>query len=291
MDWVVAYFLPSAVVAIMFAIGLDLSPRNFLHILRFPKAAFIGLTGQLVLLPALGFCLAYVVRDDMVLALGIILLAACPGGVTSNMVSYLARANTALSVSFTAVTSVVAFITIPLIVNWGLAAFGDGQADVRLPVVPTIQRVFMLTLLPVIVGMSLRHWLPGIVARLTPHLQKISTLLLIGILAVIFVTSWDRLLEDFWRLVPVAIAVTTLAGGLGYAAAAAAGLDRRDKFTISIEVGFQNIALAQLIAATILEMPELGLLAAIYPFANWVPLLPWLLHFRRTSLRLEAKEI
>lgn len=272
----------------MLAIGLELSGRDFAQLARHPKAAVVGLTGQLVLLPALGFALASLVAADPVIALGIVLLVACPGGVTSNMVAYLARANTALSVSFTAVTSVVSFLTIPLIVNWGLAAFGSGQAEITLPVLPTIRSVFLLTLLPVLVGMGLRQLFPGVVAKASPYMQKLSTGLLVVILIVVFVGSWDKLIADFWRLAPVAVAVTTLAGLMGYGAAWLAGLKREDKFTISIEVGFQNIALAQLIAATILKRPELGLLAAVYPFANWVPLLPWLLYFRRGSVKADA---
>ncbi|NNM01309.1 MAG: bile acid:sodium symporter family protein [Gammaproteobacteria bacterium] len=290
MTWVVQYFLPGAVIAIMFAVGLDLAPRDFARVFKYPRAALVGLTGQLVFLPALGFLLAMLVKDDPTLAIGIILLAACPGGVTSNMVSYLARAHTALSVSFTAVTSVVSFITIPLIVNWGLAAFGEPGAEIRLPVLATMEKVFLLTILPVLVGMSLRALLPGLVGRIEPYLQRVSSLLLIAILGVIFTLNWDLFIEQFWRYAPFAVAMTMVAGGAGYFAAKAAGLDRRDKFTISIEVGFQNISLAQLIAATILGKPEYGLLAAIYPFANWVPLLPWLLYFRHRSNTLAAGE-
>jgi bile acid:Na+ symporter, BASS family len=289
MSWVVEFFLPGAVIAIMFAIGLELSMQDFSRVMKVPKAALVGLFGQLLLLPCVGFLLAFLVKDDMTLALGIILLAACPGGATSNMVCYLARANTALSVSFTAITSVVSFLTIPLIVNWGLILFADSETAIRLPVLATMQRIFLLTLLPVILGMLAQKIIPAVVGRIQPYLQKLSSLLLLIILAVIFTLNWPRLLNDFWRLAPIALAMSTLAGLLGYVIAHFAKLDRRDKFTISIEVGFQNIALAQLIAATILGRPEYGLLAAIYPFANWLPLLPWLLYFRRQSDMLSGK--
>ncbi len=274
----------------MFAIGLDLRPGDFVRILRFPRAALVGLVGQLVFLPLLGFALAMAVRDDISLALGIVLLAACPGGATSNIVSFIARANTALSVSFTAVTSTLSFVTVPLIVNLGLGLFDAGGETIALSVVETSKRIFVLTLLPIGIGMALKGFLPDRVARIQPYLQPLSTALLATILIVIFVINWQLLIEQFWRFAPVAVALTTIAGVAGYAAARVAGLDRADRFTISIEVGFQNISLAQLIAATILGRPELGLLAAIYPFANWVPLLPWLLHFRRQSDRLAAAE-
>ena len=281
MTWVVAYFLPGAVIAIMFAVGLDLRLRDFTRLVQFPKAAAVGLVGQLVLLPAIGFALAFTVRFDVSLAIGIVLLAACPGGATSNMVAYLARANTALSVSLTTITSVVSFLFIPLLVNLGLAWFGATQADLHLPMLATVQRIFLFTIVPILAGMAVRKALPGVIKAMQPYIQRLSLLLLLTILAVVFVTNWDKLIADFWRLAPAAVALTTLAGLAGYGAARAAGLDRTDRFTISIEVGFQNIALAQLIAATILERPELGLLAAVYPFANWVPLIPWLMIFKR----------
>jgi BASS family bile acid:Na+ symporter len=289
MSWVVEFFLPGSVIAIMFAIGLELSLQDFTRVMKEPKAAIVGLGGQLLLLPCLGFLLAFLVRDDVTLALGIVLLAACPGGATSNMVCYLARANTALSVSFTAITSVVSFITIPLIVNSGLVLFSDSETAIHLPVLATMKRVFLLTLLPIILGMLAQKVIPTIVRRIQPYLQKMSSLLLVIILLVIFTLNWPRLINDFWRLAPIALALSTLAGLLGYAIARSAKLDRSDKFTISIEVGFQNIALAQLIAATILGRPEYGLLAAIYPFANWVPLVPWLLYFRHQSDKLSRE--
>jgi BASS family bile acid:Na+ symporter len=286
MSWVVQYFLPGSVIAIMFAIGLELSLKDFSRILKMPRAALIGLGGQLLLLPALGFLLAFLVKENATLAMGIILLAACPGGATSNMVCYLARANTALSVSFTAITSVVSFITIPLFVNWGLNLFADSEASIQLPVLATMQRVFLLTLLPVIAGMTLQKIAPQRVRKVQPYLQRLSTLLLLIILVVIFTLNWQPLLDNFWSLAPAALAMTCVAGLSGYALAHLARLARADKFTISVEVGFQNIALAQLVASSILGRPEYGLLAAVYPFANWIPLLPWLLYFRRQNAKL-----
>ncbi|NKB37526.1 MAG: hypothetical protein GKR93_10205 [Gammaproteobacteria bacterium] len=202
------------------------------------------------------------------------------------MVCYLARANTALSVSFTAITSVVSFITIPLFVNWGLNLFADAEASIRLPVLATMERVFLLTLLPVMAGMVLQKIAPQAVRKIQPNLQRLSSLLLLIILVVIFTLNWQRLLDNFWSLAPAALAMTCVAGLSAWALAHLARLARVDKFTISVEVGFQNIALAQLVASSILGRPEYGLLAAVYPFANWIPLLPWLLYFRSQNDKL-----
>ena len=278
--WIVEYFLPLSVFTIMFALGLDLQIKDFTRLIQYPKAAIAGLIGQLILLPIIGFGLAFTVSADFILALGIILLSACPGGAASNMVAYLARANTALSVSLTTATSFTSFLLIPVMMNWGLALFGGEETELRLPVLDTINRVFLYTAVPVVTGMVIRQLLPRTVKAAEGLIKRLSLILLLIILLVVFVTNWDTLVENFWRLAPIALLLTTLAGLAGYCAASIARLDDRDKFTISIEVGFQNIALAQLIAATILQRPELGLLAAVYPFANWAPLLPWIMFFR-----------
>lgn len=278
--WTVGYFLPLSVFTIMFALGLDLQIKDFTRLIQYPKAAIAGLIGQLILLPIIGFALAFTVSADFILALGIILLSACPGGAVSNMVAYLARANTALSVSLTTATSFTSFLLIPVMMNWGLALFGGEETELRLPVLDTINRVFIYTVVPVVTGMIIRQLLPRTVKAIGGLIKRLSLILLLIILLVVFVTNWDTLIENFWRLAPIALLLTTLAGIAGYCAASIAQLDDKDKFTISIEVGFQNIALAQLIAATILERPELGLLAAVYPFANWAPLATWIMFFR-----------
>lgn len=278
--WIVEYFLPLSVFTIMLALGLDLQVKDFTRLIQYPKAAIAGLIGQLILLPIIGFGLAFTVSNDFILALGVVLLCACPGGAVSNMVAYLARANTALSVSLTTATSFTSFLSIPLMVNWGLALFGGEETDLRLPLLDTINRVFLYTVVPVVTGMIIRLLLPRTVKAAESLVKRLSLILLLIILLVVFVTNWDKLIENFWRLAPAAILLTSLAGLAGYCAAAIARLDDRDRFTISIEVGFQNVALAQLIAATILGRPELGLLAAVYPFANWAPLATWMIFFR-----------
>ena len=278
--WIVEYFLPISVFTIMFALGLDLQTKDFTRLIQYPKAAIAGLIGQLILLPIIGFGLAFTVSDDFILALGIILLSVCPGGAVSNMVAYLARANTALSVSLTTATSFTSFLLIPVMMNWGLALFGGEETELRLPVLDTINRVFLYTAVPVVTGMIIRELLPLTAKAAEGLIKRLSLILLLIILLVVFVTNWNTLIENFWRLAPTAILLTTLAGIAGYCVASIAGLNEKDKFTISIEVGFQNIALAQLIATTILQRPELGLLAAVYPFANWAPLLPWIMFFR-----------
>lgn len=278
--WIVEYFLPLSVFTIMFALGLDLQSKDFTRLIQYPKAAIAGLIGQLILLPIIGFGLAFTVSADFILALGIILLSVCPGGAVSNMVAYLARANTALSVSLTTATSFTSFLLIPVMMNWGLALFGGEEKELRLPVLDTINRVFLYTVVPVVIGMVIRQLLPRTVKAAEGLIKRLSLILLLIILLVVFVTNWDKLIENFWRLAPIALLLTTLAGIAGYCVASIAQLDDKDKFTISIEVGFQNVALAQLIAATILERPELGLLAAVYPFANWAPLATWVMFFR-----------
>ncbi|MEQ8879711.1 MAG: bile acid:sodium symporter family protein, partial [Cyclobacteriaceae bacterium] len=152
MDSVSALILAGSLFIIMLGMGLSLIPADFQRIFTRPKAIFTGLFNQLILLPLVGFGLAFLIPVDPVVAVGIIILAACPGGSTSNLISHLAKGDTALSVSLTAASSLVTVLTIPFIVNLGLVTFIGVDKVVKLEVLPTIIQIFAIAVFPVIIG-------------------------------------------------------------------------------------------------------------------------------------------
>jgi BASS family bile acid:Na+ symporter len=148
--------LPVALFAVLFGMGLSLVPEDFRRVLRHPKAKLVGLTCQLVMLPVIAFALALLFRLPGELAVGLMVLAACPGGATSNVITHLSKGDTALSVTLTAISSMVCVFTIPWIVGWSMEWFMGGSAAVQLPFWKTLGQLTAVTILPIVCGMALR---------------------------------------------------------------------------------------------------------------------------------------
>ncbi|MCB0636643.1 MAG: bile acid:sodium symporter family protein, partial [Lewinella sp.] len=192
------------------------------------------------------------------------ILAACPGGQTSNMITHVARGNTAISITLTAVTSVVTVFTIPLITNWSLVQFLGESQDIRLPLLPTIGRIIGITLLPVSLGMLVRQYQSGLAQRLERPARIFSTVLYIAILVGIIAGNWAALIDGLRRLGAATATLNALTMGLGVVAARLLRLDRRQTLSIVIESGIQNGTLAIVVATSLLLRPEMSLPAAVY---------------------------
>ena len=165
-NFLTAVFLPLALFVIMFGMGLGLTPRDFLRVWVEPKAMLLGLGAQLVVLPILGFLLAQVFPLSPELAIGVMILAACPGGPTSNSIVYLIRGNVALSISLTAISSLVTVFTIPLIVNFATQQFAGTAVALELPFGTTVVQIAAITIVPVALGMTVYHFAPELAARI-----------------------------------------------------------------------------------------------------------------------------
>ncbi len=245
------------IIGIMLAMGLELSGRDFRRVVEMPRAVVTGLLAQLVLLPALAFVLALGLQAPPPIAVGMMILAACPGGPPSNVLSYLAGAHIALSVTLTALSSVLAVVTVPLIVNLGLAAFYDGPAEVRLPIPQTLAQLGLLTILPIGTGIYLRARYPTRVERWRLRIKR-TALSLFAVAAIVIVyDSWAEFARHFAAGALASVALCWCALALGYVTASLVRLDHRDRVTIALEVGVQNIALASLIILAQLNRPEL----------------------------------
>ncbi|MEL7426435.1 MAG: bile acid:sodium symporter family protein [Bacteroidota bacterium] len=262
--------LPASLFIIMIGMGLSLTVEDFARIVRFPKAVSLGLVNQLIILPLIGLGLCYLFGLAPMLAVGLLLLAACPGGATSNLISYVAKGDIALSVTLTAISSTVTIFTIPLLVSWGLEHFLGESRPIELPILQTMGQIFGITALPVSIGMIVRARNLSFAERMERPMRIASTIIFILILAGIVVSEWQTLIDALPILGPATFTLNLITMGLGWFLAKQFGLNLAQSITIAIESGIQNGTLAIVIASSILFQPELSLAAAIYSIAMFL---------------------
>lgn len=276
---------------VMVGVALDLRPRDFAAVLRHPRAAVVGLLGQVVVLPALTFALVVVLRPPASVALGMILVAACPGGNMSNFITHLARGNTELSVTLTAIGTVLAVVTTPLNLAFWSGMSADTAALVRsVALAPGELVATVLAVLgaPLALGMLVAARWPRLADRLRGPFKLFS----VGCLALFIVIGLSRnagILADHWALLGGAVALHNgLALLSGWLVARTAGLPGRDRRAIAVEVGIQNAGLALVLAFDF--FPGLGgtaMIAAWWGVWHLIAGLTLAFVWRRRALREE----
>jgi bile acid:Na+ symporter, BASS family len=243
--------------------GLTLSVRDFKNVVIFPKAVLLGLANQLLLLPLFGFLLVTLFGLEGSMAVGIMILAACPGGATSNLISHLAKGDTALSISLTAVSSFVTIISIPLIVNYSILYFGE-EGSVTLPVAETILQIMGVTLVPVSIGMFLKQRFP-ILSRKADRPVRIASAVFFTLIVLAAILKERENLVSFFQLAgPATLSLNVLTLLVGFISAKVFLLPKRQRISISIESGIQNGTLGIMIAATLLNNSAMTIPVAIY---------------------------
>jgi BASS family bile acid:Na+ symporter len=261
--------LPLVLALIMFGMGLSLTKQDFLELGKEPKAVVVGLFGQLLLLPILAYGVATLFGLSQHLAIGIMILAACPGGTSSNIISHLARANLALSVSLTAVTTLVCVFTTPLIIQFAINQFDTNPAK-SFSLLSTTLGLIFITLLPVLLGIFLRHKYPAQAIKSEPFFRRLATGFLIFMIIAITYQERDSILESFSQVLLPAISLNLVAIVTGLLLGLAFKLVKRDCVTLGIEVGVQNSAMAILIAVTFLDSPDYAIAAGVYGLAMYL---------------------
>lgn len=260
---VTTLFLPIALGIIMLGLGLGLTVGDFRRVARYPRAVVTGLVLQTGVLPWAALGLALLFRLPPELAVGLMLLAASPGGATANIYSHLAHGDVALNITLTAINSVLALLTLPLILGLSLEFFfGSGQYVP--PPYRKIVEVALLIVLPVAIGMALRRWSPGFAARMERPVRLIAVLVLVLLIATVVAQEW-RILVDYFAVVGLACLLFNLISmGLGYGAPLALRLPRRQALAIAMEIGIHNGTLAIFIALNVLQDPAMSVPAAVY---------------------------
>jgi bile acid:Na+ symporter, BASS family len=263
--------LPISLGIIMLGMGLSLVPADFKRIFLYPKAIAIGLFNQIVLLPVVGFGLVLIFGlQNLYLAVGIMILAACPGGPTSNLISHISRGDTALSISLTAISSMIAVITIPLIVNFSLAYFLQQGEYVPLPVFATIFKLTLITLLPVMIGMYIRAKAQSFAGKMEKPVKIVSALLLFLIIFAAINTNRDIFVSSFRDVGTPALMLNVLMLLIGYITARFFKLNLAQGISISVESGIQNGTLGILIASSMLQNDVMAISPAIYSLIMFV---------------------
>jgi len=265
-NFLTAVFLPLALFVIMLGMGLGLTLKDFQRIFVEPKGVFWGLLAQLVMLPLVGFLLATIFPLTPELAVGIVIIAACPGGPTSNLLTYLARGNVALSITLTAVSSLITIFTIPLLVNLAMSRFLGIGAELQLPFLTTMLQIAVITLVPVSIGMALHHYTPRLATTLEKWVKWLALFFLGLIIVGLLVKERANVLGFFAQVGWVTLSLVALTMALGYLIATLGRLDQRSTIAITVEVGIQNGTLAIAIASapTFLNNPTMAIPAAIY---------------------------
>lgn len=261
---VVQKLLPLALAFIMFYLGLTLALADFRRVAQRPAALATGLLGQLLLVPLAALAVATLAGLEPLMAVGLMVLAACPGGVSSGLLTHLARGDTALSISLTAVSSLVSMLTLPLILNLSLQHFMGSSLQAQLPLFPMVRSIFLLTTLPVLLGMALRWKYPQWASRVVPTASKVATTLFV---LIVLATFWDQrevLFQHLPTLGPATLLLNAVVLSATYGLATQARLQHNDRIAVVTECGLQNSALGIFVCLQLLASPAMSAPSVVY---------------------------
>lgn len=259
-------FIPLGLAFLMLCVGLETRIADFTALVRAPWVVAAGSAAQIVGLPVLAFFVARGFELPPVHALGLMLVAAAPGGVTANFVTLMARGDVAVAVTITVLGSLLAPVTVPIAVGLGSAGFGGEAVAPALPVASTVAAVFVTTVVPLGVGLWLTERRRAFADRVRPRMRKASGLVFLMIVTTAIVSQWAALTAS-WRVVGAAtVALNLAAMGLCVVVGLAVGASRRGLVASAITGGLRNIALALTVAIGLLGRPDLAVAATVYVF-------------------------
>jgi BASS family bile acid:Na+ symporter len=271
-------FLPLALFIIMMGMGLSLVVDDFRRVLRFPKAVAIGVVLKLIAMPLITFGLLTVIPLEPELAVGFILLAACPGGATTNLITNLAKGDVALSITLTAIASLITVFTIPILVNLGLEQYMGETRSIHLPFGKTMAQILAITVIPVIIGMVINNRKPAFAQKAEKPVKIISALFLVLIIAAALFKERANIGDFFVKAGPIALILNLIGMAIGYFVTLLLTRNKQQAVTVGVEVGVVNGTLGIAIAAGILGSSVMSIPSAIYSILMFpsVLLLIWL---------------
>ena len=261
--------LLGALAIVMLGLGLSLAVEDFRRLREHPKAVVLALVLQVVLLPGTAYLLIVAFGMEPLYAVGLMLLAASPGGVSANLFSHLFGGNVALNISLTAINTVLSIISLPLIANWAIAAFVQSGQVVPLQFGKIVE-VMGIVLLPVGLGMLVRAKSPGWAARLDKPMKIFSAVVLAAFSIIAIAKEWQALSTSFASIGPVVLAFNVISLLAGYYLSRAIGLNQGMATAISFEIGIHNSSLAIFVALSVLGSFQLALPAAVYSVSMYL---------------------
>lgn len=260
--------LPAAIAIIMVTLGMTLTIADFRRIVTQPKPIFIGLFCQMLLLPLLGFAVAGIFALPAIYAISLVLLAVSPDGATSNLIIHAGDGDRALGITLTAITNMLAFLTIPFGLSIAYNLYGTGALDIDFPVVDTMIQVAVITLLPTLLGMGIRQWKPDFAENSKRWSKTFATVFLFLVIIALIIQNWDVIVRDGPRFAPAFIVLNVASLIVGYFVPKLLKVDYTQSMTIAIETGLQNSTVSITVAMTLLNNNEMAVIPGLY--AIWM---------------------
>ncbi|MFT6442277.1 MAG: BASS family bile acid:Na+ symporter [Salibacteraceae bacterium] len=256
--------LAIALVVIMFGMGLSLVKDDFVRLLQHPKAILVGLANQIVLLPIIAYILIVLFNVETDIAIGVMILAACPGGPTSNLITHLAKGDAGLSISLTTVNSIITIFTIPFVVDFALSQFLDANETVQINKLQTVIQIFAIVIIPVSIGMAINRAKPDFAKKMNKPVKIASAAVLFLVIIGLVLKKKEDLIPYLQQagLTTLALNISTIL--IGFITAKLAKLNTVQSLTISIESGIQNGTMAIAIASGILMNDNYAIAPAVY---------------------------
>lgn len=282
--------LPLVLAFIMFGMGLSLTREDFKYIFVYPKGIITGLATQMIYLPLVAFALVYFAPLEYYYKVGIVLVAACPGGASSGLVVFLTGGNVAMSVSFTAINSFLTMLSIPFITNIALSLFAKQTIHFQMNIWDTLTHVFLITILPCMIGLFVHYKFENLARKVSRPMKIVLPILLAAAMlgAVLVEKSDIKILpSDYTDIFPYVLALNFLGLAGGYYIAKTVKLGNRNKLTVSMEVGLQNTGMAISIATSpfLLNDKSFAVPAAIYALFSFFTALLFAAWIKRKTLR------
>ncbi|RZG75157.1 bile acid:sodium symporter family protein [Acinetobacter wuhouensis] len=266
---IITIMLPLALAIIMIGLGLELTPKDFARVSKHPKAVLIALFCQLVLLVGIAFIVCKVLALPPLLAVGLMLLAASPGGSTANLFSYLFKGDIALNITLTAINSVIAAFTLPLIVNFSIQYFMNDGQQISMQFSKIIQ-VFAIILIPVCIGMLIRHFAPHFSEKLNKPLRIFSVLFLVLIIIGAIAKERANILQYLTQVGFATVIFCICSLVIGYFVPRLMGINSAQARACAFEIGIHNSTLAMTIALTVIANSTVAMPAAVYSIFMYI---------------------
>ncbi|WP_350431584.1 bile acid:sodium symporter family protein [Shewanella sp. H8] len=261
--------LPLSLAFIMFGMGLSLTRFDFLRLWQTPAPILTGFVGQIIALPLLAFGICIAMDLSAPMAVGLMILAACPGGTTSNVVSHLAKANLALSVSLTAISSIVCVVTAPFVIQFAIAHFAN-DVSIDMSLTSISLGLLVITLLPIILGMLVRSYCRDWAVKAEVYFRRFALVFLLLMIIGVVIQEHTIIVDAFNEVFIACLLLNFGAMFIGAISAKLLSLSHKDTLTLAIEIGLQNSTMAMLICISLLQVPSYAVVAGVYSITMYV---------------------
>ncbi|MDP5210226.1 bile acid:sodium symporter family protein [Microbulbifer sp. 2205BS26-8] len=256
--------LPIALFIIMVGIGMTLTVRDFHHVAVRPRGLLLGTIIQIILLPFVAFTLCWALSLPAEIAVGLVIIAACPGGTTSNLFTLLARGNVALSIVLTVSASLITILSLPFFTNYALRTYFGAEQEIVLPFVRTVVMLSVIVLLPVVLGMLVRAWNPPLASRAESIVSIFGALVLLILVVQLVWGMRERIGELMSQAGPSVILLNLSGIFLGLVFSRIGGLPLRDGLAVATELGIKNGTIGLMVTLTLLHSREMSIPSAVY---------------------------